>query len=115
VAPSGWQDHSWKFGEFTDVGGVAAAVWNGSDVQEASTRGWNGLGNDTKRHDLSMGNDQTTTNTDLSLQAPRATTTSAPLPHGNALVTYPNLRQEKKCAGKKCEYEVMRDINVVNA
>jgi len=46
---------------------------------------------------------------------PRATTPSAPLPQGDALVAYPNLRQEKKCAGKKSGYEVMRDINVVNA
>jgi hypothetical protein len=43
------------------------------------------------------------------------TTPSTPLPQGNALIPYPNLRQEKKCAGKKSGYEVMHDINVVNA
>jgi hypothetical protein len=80
-------------------------------VQNVSNDRWNGL--QTTQNRLSVyGNNQTTTN---NLETLRAATTGAPLPCGNALVTYQNLRQEKKCAGKKSEYEVMRDINVVNA
>ena len=41
------------------------------------------------------GNDQTTPNNLLSLRALRATTTGAPLPHGDALVAYENVKREK--------------------
>ena len=41
-------------------------------------------------------------------------TTGAPLPHGDALVTYENLKQEKKCAGSENGYEKMPEMNVVN-
>ena len=57
---------------------------------------------------------QTTPNRLYSLWTLRATTTGAPLPQGDALVTYKNLKREKKCNGRKNGCEMILDMKVVS-
>jgi hypothetical protein len=40
------------------------------------------------------------------------TTTGTPLQHGDTLVTYENLKHEKKCNGRKNRCEMILDIKV---
>ena len=44
-----------------------------------------------------------------------STNPGAPLLQGNALITYENQKQKKKCVGKKNGCEIMCDIKVVSA
>ena len=86
----------------------------GSGRQEANTQGWNGFGKRHKMEQTVYRISQTTTNNGFSLRALQATTTSAPLPRGDALVAYENLKREKKCDGRKSGCEMILDIKVVS-
>jgi hypothetical protein len=59
-----------------------------------------------KPNRISLEQNQTTTNSLHSLQALRATATGTPLPQGDALVAYKNVKWEKSCLGKGNESEI---------
>jgi hypothetical protein len=59
-----------------------------------------------KPNRISIEHDQTTTNSLYSLRALRATVTGSPLPRGDALVAYENVKREKNCLGKGNESEM---------
>jgi hypothetical protein len=43
----------------------------------------------------------------------KSTNPGAPLPQGNALIAYKNLKHKKKCNGRKNRCEMILDIKVV--
>ena len=92
-------------------GGTAAeALWSGSVVRKAGNDvDWNA-----KQHETEPPIYGKRPNKDKQGPQPPSPITGAPLPRGDALVAYENLKRERKCAGKKSGCERMSEINVVN-